>query len=135
MKKQYLLVAFLICLFILMLLASPETATAQSGSSTPVPVYVDPDRPDGNEDGTSDHPYSTLEEGIAYAQAQPSGGTVYIEDGSGGWEEFDSYRGVTAGAGGTSIPGSTLYLLLGGLTLVLILSGWLFQRRSRHLQN
>lgn len=107
--------------------------SAARAAGVPVPIYVDTGYT-GTEDGTQAHPYNTLQEGIAFAQAQPGGGWVYVKQADGSWKLDRYVSPVVSGATGIPLAQATLYALLGALTLVLLLAGWLLQRRARHLR-
>jgi hypothetical protein len=133
MKKISMLVVFLVLLLALMSAASSQSAFAQ-GTATPKSVYVNATRTDGNEDGSTASPYTSLEEGVAYAQAQPYGGRLYVLQPDGTWKDFGKYGPVTAGAGGTPIADFMIYVLLAALAIIMILAGRYFQRQSGQLQ-
>ena len=135
MKKLSMFVAFLVLLISLMFLTAPQPAMAQTPTPTPKPVYVDPARQDGNENGMEQYPYSTVEEGIAYAQAQPYGGRLFVRNADGTWRDAGVIDAVAAGRGGTPIADVVIYAFLIGLALVMIVLGRRLQRRSRHLRS
>jgi hypothetical protein len=135
MKKLSMFVVFAVLLISLMFLASPQPVIAQTPTPTPKPVYVDPYRPDGNEDGMELSPYSTLEEGIAYAQAQPYGGRLYVRNADGTWRDFGVIDAVAAGRGGTAVPELVIYALLMGLAVIMIVLGRRLQRGSKQLRS
>ncbi|HLF74144.1 MAG TPA: hypothetical protein VI524_07360 [Anaerolineales bacterium] len=115
---------------------TPALADEPPVCNDPPCVYVDPDparNPPGNEDGTRDYPYSTQNEGLAFARAQGVDTILYIKNSSGQWIPT-LVRPVTSGTTGLPFSETTLYALVATLALVLILAGWLLQRRSHALQ-
>jgi hypothetical protein len=125
---------FLLVVVLAISLAGTQTVMAQ----TPVPtcdsspcVYVNPERePGGNEDGSQTSPYNTVSEGRAYAQSLPNGGYIYVRNSTtGNWEK--SYvPPARSGVTGDPLPNLTLYVVLGLLAVVLIVTGWLMRRRT-----
>ena len=97
-------------------------------------IYVDPSRNDGNEDGTKANPYNEEDEGRAYLQSLPQGGDLYIKKADGTWEGPIAVDPAKAGISGLPFPKSTMYLLLGVVALVLILTGWFLQKRSQSME-
>ena len=126
MKKLIFPLFFLIVTFAM----SAYPATAQA----PEPIYVDPFRPDGNEDGTKNHPYNSEAEGIAYLQALPYGGDLYIKRADGTWEGPIQIDPARPGGGGDPLPATTLYIVLAVFAIMLILIGWLLVRRSHQIK-
>ncbi len=125
MIKRLVLIASLA----VMVVIGVSTARA----AVPVQVYVDTSYT-GTEDGTQAHPYNTRQEGVAFAQAQPGGGWVYLKQADGTWGTPFYVSPVVSGATGVPLPEATLYALLGALSLGLLLSGWLLRRRARRLK-
>jgi hypothetical protein len=80
MRKKILLFILMI-VPILAWLTSPLPVFAQ----VPVSVYIDTIYT-GSEAGTASQPYNTLGEGIAFAQAYPGGGYLYIKQPDGRWK-------------------------------------------------
>ena len=67
----------------------------------------------GSEDGTQEHPYNTIAEGVAVAQANPSGGGyIYTRQADGTWSYYKYVPPVRSGSLGTPLPQLTLYVLL-----------------------
>lgn len=93
-------------------------------------VYVDTAYT-GSEDGTEQHPYNTLQEGIAFAQAQTGGAWLYIKQSNGQWLKFQYVPPSIPGATGVPITDTVQYALLAALALGLLFIGWQFQRRAR----
>jgi hypothetical protein len=125
-KKSF----FYLLSIVVILLLAPFSVVAQA----PENVYVDPNRTEGNEDGTQTTPYNTIKEGEAYAQSLPNGGFLYVKNQDGTWSQLKYVPSVVSGPSGTLLPRATLYILLVTLTLVLILVGWQFLRRGSQLQ-
>jgi len=98
-------------------------------------VYVNSVRqPTGNEDGTSTSPYNTVEEGKAYAQSLPNGGTVYYWDAATQQWKNQYIPPAISGGMGEDLPNSTRYVILAVVALILITIGWTLLRRSRALR-
>ena len=125
MKKTYALVMLLA----IALLATAFPVQAQGI----VDVYVDTAYT-GSESGTQAQPYNTLQEGRAFAQAQPNGGWLYVKQADGSWQRQQYIPPARPGISGAPLTDAMLYGLMAVLALVLILVGWQFQRRSRLLR-
>jgi hypothetical protein len=126
MKKRISLLFFLLAAFIT--IAHPAMAQA------PEPIYVDPFRVGGNEDGTVANPYTSEAEGIAYLQALPYGGDLYVRNADGTWSGPRPIDPAKLGGGGVPLPTATVYLLLAFTALGLIFTGWLLMRRSHQVE-
>src|SRR5262245_16851238 len=121
-----------VLLFVLLLavLASTGAARALEG---PIVVYVDTAYT-GSEEGTQDKPYNTVAEANAVAQTSPNGGVVMVK--KNGTYTYDHFvLPVEPGDDGLPLAGPALYALLAALSLLLILAGGLFARRSRQLRH
>lgn len=121
---------FNLLLIVVILLLIPFSVVAQA----PENVYVDPNRTEGNENGTQTNPYNTIKEGEAYAQSLSNGGYLYVKNQDGTWSQLKYVQSVDSGPYGTLLPRATLYILLTTLALVLVLIGWQFLRRGSQLQ-
>jgi hypothetical protein len=126
MKKQISLLFYLLAAFVT--IVHPVMAQA------PEPIYVDPFRVGGNEDGTMENPYNSQTEGIAYLQALPYGGDLYVRRADGTWGEPTPVDPARLGGGGVPLPKATLYLILVFTALGLIFTGWLLMRQSRQVK-
>lgn len=121
--------------------SSAQPAVAYVDNPTPTPtcpylhcVYVDPSRSNGIEDGSPNSPYSNEKEGKAWAQVQDEGAYLYVMA-SNGWQYKEKVREVSNVVGGSPLPNTTLYALLGVLALLLILLGRYLHRRSYQIRS
>lgn len=125
LKKSVLLFVVLAALLVNV---APALAYA-----APIVVYVDTAYT-GSEEGTQDKPYNTVAEADAVAQNDPGGGVIMVK--KNGVYVYDHFvSSVKPGQTGIPLAGPVLYGLLIVLSLILILLGWQFQRRSRQLQH
>jgi hypothetical protein len=76
MTKSHIIIVMLAMIFL-----TVHPVFAQSGIGE---VYVDTNYI-GGEDGTQSHPYNTVAEGKAMAQAQPNGAWLYTKQPEGSW--------------------------------------------------
>ena len=123
----------LVLLFVALiaLLASVRPVQAYQA---PVTLYVDAAYT-GSEDGSQQKPYNTINEAIAVAQSQPGGGLIFVKQSDGTYKFDRQVDSVKPGQTGLPLARPVLYGLLAFLSLILILAGWQFQRRSRRLQS
>ena len=126
MKKRLILIVMLGLTFLAG--AHPVRADGVPGA-----VYVDTNNT-GSEDGTQSHPYNTLKEGRAFAQALPGGAWIYQKQADGSWSRIEYDPPATPGTTGIPLPKVALYSLLAVLAVGLMLSGWLLQRKSQKNQ-
>jgi hypothetical protein len=117
----------IVALTMMFLISAHPVYAAGAGS-----VYVDTAWT-GGEDGTQSHPYNTLQEGVAFAQAQAGGAWIYTKQTDGTWLKYRYIPPAIPGATGIPLANIAIYALLAVLALALILVGWQFQRRSRQL--
>ena len=110
----------------LMLLLSVQPAYAVAAGE----IYVDTAWT-GSEDGTQVHPYNTLQEGIALAQAQAGGAWIFVKQTDGNWKRDRYIAPSLPGASGIPLSSTALYTILAVLSVGLIAAGWQFQRRAR----
>lgn len=99
-------------------------------STTSITVYVDLGRQGANEDGTVLNPYDTAKEGEAYAATLLTGAWLEITDVDGNKLNPKFVPHVNIPVTGVPLPRLTLYTLLAGLALALILAGWWLRRRA-----
>ena len=122
----------LVLLFVVLiaLLASAAPAMAYVA---PVVLFVDTAYT-GSEDGTQEKPYNTITEADNAGQSAPGGGVIMVK--KNGVYVYDHFvNSVRPGQTGIPLAGPVLYGILAVLSLILILAGWQFQRRSRRLQH
>jgi hypothetical protein len=121
--------ALALSVMVLLLLAGSLPVLAQG----PINVYVDTDWT-GSEDGSKEHPYNTMAEGMAMAQAnQHGGGYIYTLQEDGTWSYYTYVPPVYSGSQGTPLPQLTLYVLLAILAVGLIVLGRQLLIRARRL--
>lgn len=120
-------------LLLVLLIAFLASAGPTLAYQAPVVIYVDTAYT-GAEEGTQDKPYNTTLEADAIAQTKPGGGVIMVK--KNGVFVYDHFvNAVKPGQTGIPLAGPVLYGLLAVLSLLLILAGWLFGRRSRRLQH
>jgi hypothetical protein len=121
-------------LLFVVLLAVLASARPVWALEPPIVVYVDTAYT-GTEEGTQDKPYNTIAEANAVAQNNPGGGGLVMVKKNGTYVPDHFVPSVKPGQTGIPLAGPVLYALLAVLSLILILVGWQFARRSRQLQH
>ncbi len=121
-------------LLFVVLLAVLMSARPVLALDPPIVVYVDTAYT-GTEDGSQDKPYNTVAEANAVAQNNPGGGGLVMVKKNGTYVPDHFVPSVRPGQTGIPLAGPVLYALLALLSLLLILVGWRFSRRSHRLQN
>ena len=118
---------------ILALIAFLASASTVQALQAPTVYYVDTAYT-GSEDGTQERPYNTVTEADRFGRSEPNGAVIMVKkNGTYVYDHFVSP--VKPGPTGIPLAGPVLYGLLAVLSLLLILGGWLFGRRSRQLQH
>ena len=121
-----------VLLFVLLIVLGASAVPAMAFQA-PILLYVDTAYV-GNESGTEAEPYNTVAEAIAIARNSTGGGLIMIKT-NGVYVADRFVDPVRPGQTGIPLAGPVLYGLLAVLSLLLILGGWLFGRRSRQLQH
>ena len=124
LKKLVLMAVVLVAMF-----ATASPALAHRGGYYPT-YYVDTAYT-STEYGTQAQPYNTLEEAVAAAQAQPYGAYIWTKQTDGTWAYYGYIATVHPPVTGGLLSGTTLFIVLGIASLILVLAGWFLMRRSR----
>jgi hypothetical protein len=101
----------------------------------PVTFYVVLDTTDTVQNGTIDHPFKTVKQGIDAARRDPNGGIVCFKasKNDANYDCSDPIPSINPPRDGASISRPALYVLLGISSLILVAIGWFVRRRARTL--